>query len=175
MPAAGCVVSARAAPTGLPSTGAVPVRAHRRPQRGRVEGHHDRLAALLDVLAGMPVTRADRWVLGWLAEWDAGTVATVVKLICCARRHTITGPPPIARSTTAGVGSVSRGLAEEIETLAALLTEVVDLAADRAVFPSRLEMIAELAREHDSVRRALLGHRGVVSGEQAGDGAGVAR
>jgi hypothetical protein len=27
--------------------------------------------------------------------------------------------------------------------------------ADRAVFPSRLQVIAELATEHDSVRRAL--------------------
>jgi hypothetical protein len=39
--------------------------------------------------------------------------------------------------------------------LAALLAEVVVLAADRAVFPSRLQVIAELALEHDSVRRAL--------------------
>jgi hypothetical protein len=29
------------------------------------------------------------------------------------------------------------------------------LAADRAVFPSRLQVVAELATEHDSVRRAL--------------------
>jgi hypothetical protein len=32
---------------------------------------------------------------------------------------------------------------------------VVELAADRAVFPSRLQVIAELATEHDSVRQAL--------------------
>lgn len=47
-------------------------------------------------------------------------------------------------------------LPAEVAELAALLTEVVVLAADRAVlFPSRLQVIAELATEHDSVRRAL--------------------
>jgi hypothetical protein len=40
--------------------------------------------------------------------------------------------------------------------LAALLAQVVELAADRAVFPSRLQVIAELATEHASVRRALV-------------------
>jgi hypothetical protein len=43
----------------------------------------------------------------------------------------------------------------EVAELAALLAQVVELAADRAVFPSRLQVIAELATEHDSVRRAL--------------------
>jgi len=43
----------------------------------------------------------------------------------------------------------------EVAQLAALLAEVVELADDRAVFPSRLQVIAELATEHDSVRRAL--------------------
>jgi hypothetical protein len=46
-------------------------------------------------------------------------------------------------------------LPAEVAELAALLAEVVELAADRAVFPSRLQVIAELATEHDSVRRAL--------------------
>ncbi|MCA1835624.1 MAG: hypothetical protein LC721_04535 [Actinobacteria bacterium] len=35
-----------------------------------------------------------------------------------------------------------------------LLTEGVQLAADLAIFPDRLAQIAELAMEHDSVRRA---------------------
>jgi hypothetical protein len=38
--------------------------------------------------------------------------------------------------------------AEEIEALAALLAEVVQLAEDRAVFPGRWAHVAELAREH---------------------------
>jgi hypothetical protein len=46
-------------------------------------------------------------------------------------------------------------LPAEVAELAALLAEVVVLAADRAVFPSRLQVVAELATEHDSVRRAL--------------------
>jgi hypothetical protein len=46
--------------------------------------------------------------------------------------------------------------AQEIDTLAALLAEVVQLAEDSAVFPGRWTHIAELAREHQVVRRALL-------------------
>lgn len=46
--------------------------------------------------------------------------------------------------------------AQEIEALAALLAEVVQLAEDRAVFPGRWAQIAELAREHQVVQRALL-------------------
>jgi hypothetical protein len=38
--------------------------------------------------------------------------------------------------------------AQEIEALAALLAEVVQLAEDRAVFPGRWAHVAELAREH---------------------------
>ena len=45
---------------------------------------------------------------------------------------------------------------QEIEALAALLAEVVQLAEDRAVWPGRWVHIAELAREHQVVRRALL-------------------
>lgn len=52
------------------------------------------------------------------------------------------------------VGSTG-DLAAEVGALAGLLAEVVMLAAERAVFPSRLEVVAELAREHDSVRAAL--------------------
>lgn len=46
-------------------------------------------------------------------------------------------------------------LAAEVAALAGLLVEVVELAADRAVFPSRLQVVAELALEHASVRWAL--------------------
>ena len=46
--------------------------------------------------------------------------------------------------------------AQETDALAALLAEVVQLAEDRAVFPGRWAHIAELAREHEIVRRALL-------------------
>jgi hypothetical protein len=53
--------------------------------------------------------------------------------------------------------------AAEIEVLAALLAEVVELAGDRAMFPSRWIEVAELAMEHDSVRRALLDLRGTAS------------
>lgn len=42
--------------------------------------------------------------------------------------------------------------AAEVEALAALLAEVVE----RAVFPARWAQVAELAMEHESVRRALL-------------------
>ena len=45
--------------------------------------------------------------------------------------------------------------AQQIEALAALLAEVVQLAEDSAVFPGRWAHIAELAREHQVVRRAL--------------------
>lgn len=45
--------------------------------------------------------------------------------------------------------------AEEIEALATLLAEVVELAGNRAVFPSSWELIAELAMGHESVRRAI--------------------
>jgi hypothetical protein len=45
--------------------------------------------------------------------------------------------------------------AKEIEALAALLAEVVELAGNRAVFPGDWELIAELAMGHESVRRAV--------------------
>ena len=45
--------------------------------------------------------------------------------------------------------------AQQIDALAALLAEVVQLAEDGAVFPGRWAHIAELAREHQVVRRAL--------------------
>ena len=47
------------------------------------------------------------------------------------------------------------GLAIEVQELAALLAETVLLARNRAMFPGRLAVVAELALGHDSVRRAL--------------------
>lgn len=44
----------------------------------------------------------------------------------------------------------------EVTALAELLAEVVVLAGQRAVFPERLQVIAELATEHASVRAALV-------------------
>jgi hypothetical protein len=46
-------------------------------------------------------------------------------------------------------------LATEVAALAALLAEVVQLADNSALFPSRWAQLAELALEHDSVRAAL--------------------
>ncbi|MBV9650002.1 MAG: hypothetical protein JO296_07685 [Pseudonocardiales bacterium] len=45
--------------------------------------------------------------------------------------------------------------ATEVTALAELLAEVVVLAGQRAVFPTRWEHVAELAMEHHSVRVAL--------------------
>ena len=56
--------------------------------------------------------------------------------------------------------------ATEVAALAALLAEVVELARNSAVFPSRWGLIAELALEHDCVRAAL---------EAEGIGSGHAR
>ena len=58
----------------------------------------------------------------------------------------------VSRADRVAVGDA----AQEIESLAALLAEVVLLAEDRAVFPGRWVHIAELAREHQVVRCALL-------------------
>jgi hypothetical protein len=46
-------------------------------------------------------------------------------------------------------------LAAEVAALAELLAEMVRLARDSAVFPSRWAQVAELALEHESVRAAL--------------------
>lgn len=51
--------------------------------------------------------------------------------------------------------SPDAGLAAELAALADLLAEVVRLAGDSAVFPSRWAQVAELALEHESVRAAL--------------------
>lgn len=47
-------------------------------------------------------------------------------------------------------------LAREVEALAALLAEVVQLAGRAAIFPGRWEALAEQAVDHESVRAALL-------------------
>jgi len=46
-------------------------------------------------------------------------------------------------------------LVAEVAALAALLAEVVRLAGDSGVFPSRWAQVAEMALEHESVRAAL--------------------
>ncbi|HEX6402975.1 MAG TPA: hypothetical protein VF003_07445 [Pseudonocardiaceae bacterium] len=46
-------------------------------------------------------------------------------------------------------------LAAEVAALADLLAEVVRLAGDSAVFPSRWAQVAEMALEHESVCAAL--------------------
>jgi hypothetical protein len=58
----------------------------------------------------------------------------------------------VSREDRVAVGDA----AQEIDALAALLAEVVQLAEDSAVFPGRWVHIAELATEHSAVRRALL-------------------
>lgn len=61
-------------------------------------------------------------------------------------------PSPAA----AGGRSVAPGrLAREVQALSALLAEVVELAADRAVYPARWAEIAEQAMEHGCVRCAV--------------------
>jgi len=54
----------------------------------------------------------------------------------------------------AGQG-VPDDLGHEVQALAELLAEVVQLAANPAIFPGRWAEVAELAMEHDSVRHAL--------------------
>ena len=54
----------------------------------------------------------------------------------------------------------------EGEALAELLAEVVVLAGQRALFPGRLDEIAERAQEHQSVRRALRGNPAVSAGTE---------
>jgi hypothetical protein len=77
-------------------------------------------------------------------------------------RAMISGRAPVEllSSTTAADGRPVRhpyGPVEEVEALAVLLAEVVKLAEDRAMFPGRFALIAELALNHKSVRRALRG------------------
>jgi hypothetical protein len=48
---------------------------------------------------------------------------------------------------------------EQIEALAALLADVVELTRSGAVYPGHLALIAEQARAYESVQRALRGER----------------
>jgi hypothetical protein len=48
---------------------------------------------------------------------------------------------------------------EEIEALAALLADVVELTRSGAVYPGHLALIAEQAQGYGSVKRALRGER----------------
>jgi hypothetical protein len=48
---------------------------------------------------------------------------------------------------------------DEIEALAGLLADVVELTRSSAVYPGHLALIAEQAQLHESVRRALRGQR----------------
>jgi hypothetical protein len=50
-------------------------------------------------------------------------------------------------------------VAEEIEALAALLADVVELTRGSAVYPGHLALIAEQAQGYESVQRALRGQR----------------
>ena len=62
-------------------------------------------------------------------------------------------PPqaPSGRSATPDAG-----LATEVAALAALLAEVVRFAGRAGIFPGEWEALADQAREHHSVRTALL-------------------
>jgi hypothetical protein len=62
-------------------------------------------------------------------------------------------PPqaPCGRSATPDAG-----LATEVAALAALLAEVVQFAGRSAIYPSEREALADQAKEHHSVRTALL-------------------
>jgi hypothetical protein len=47
--------------------------------------HGDRLAAMLEPLAGMDVSAYERQILGWLSGWETSTVAVVAALLHRAR------------------------------------------------------------------------------------------
>jgi hypothetical protein len=67
--------------------------------------------------------------------------------------------PLVERHPSEAPGSRSArpdgGVATEVAALAGLLAEVVQLAGDSALFPSRWAQVAELALEHEAVRAAL--------------------
>ncbi|MBV8995196.1 MAG: hypothetical protein JO287_16200 [Pseudonocardiales bacterium] len=71
-------------------------------------------------------------------------------------RAFLSEPAPLFATAPSRRTAPSGDLAEELEALAALLAEVVELAAGNAIFPGSWELIAELAMEHESVRRAIL-------------------
>jgi hypothetical protein len=63
--------------------------------------------------------------------------------------------PPLPAASSRRSIPPDADLPEELAQLAGLLAEVVILAGNSSVFPSRWQLIAELALEHDSVRAAL--------------------
>jgi len=63
--------------------------------------------------------------------------------------------PPLPTASSRRSVPPDADLAEKLAQLAGLLAEVVTLAGNSSVFPSRWQLIEELALEHDSVRAAL--------------------
>ena len=63
--------------------------------------------------------------------------------------------PPLSPTATGGHSVPPGGLAGGVQALAALLAQVAELAADRAVFPGRYPQIAEQAMEHGCVCHAV--------------------
>lgn len=55
------------------------------PEAWRRALHLDRVAALVEPLAGLVVTEHEHGVMEWLAGWDVPTVAVVVSLLHRAR------------------------------------------------------------------------------------------
>jgi hypothetical protein len=51
----------------------------------------DRVAALLEALDGIELGVHDRRIIAWLAEWEIGTVGTIVSLLYRARAAGIAG------------------------------------------------------------------------------------
>jgi len=63
--------------------------------------------------------------------------------------------PPLPTASSRRSVPPDADLAEKLAQLAGLLAEVVTLAGNSSVFPSRWQLIEELALEHDSVQAAL--------------------
>jgi hypothetical protein len=82
--------------------------------------------------------------------WSVPTVHPVSAPI---PNRSLVESPSQAPGGRAAPGDVD--LATEVAALAALLAEVVELADNNALFPSRWTQLAELALEHGSVRAAL--------------------
>jgi len=55
------------------------------PEGWRRAVHLDRVAALLEPLAGLDLSEREHAIIDWLAGWDIPTVAPVVRLLWAAR------------------------------------------------------------------------------------------
>jgi hypothetical protein len=55
------------------------------PEGWRRAVHLDRVAALLEPLAGLDLSEREHAIIEWLAGWDVSTVAPVVRLLWAAR------------------------------------------------------------------------------------------